>query len=1376
MKTNFMKFILLILGVFLFSTNSMAEEMYVPGELIVKLKDDISLAQVSKLISKYEISASEKVFKDISSPEKDLAGLKAKFNALEAKNHASWYWQLDKNSQEYKGYLKNIEKEKQALKDQIKAKEELVRSIEERQKNAPQGVTPPNLENIYLFKTNSKLEIPVITQEFSKSPMVEYAQPNFIVQAQSVPDDPYYSSQGSWGQDYDDLWRLKIIDVEHAWDLAQGENVIVGLVDSGVDYTHPDLQGKVILGRDFVNSDDDPKDDRGHGTMNAGIIAAIGNNDAGIIGVAYKAKILAIKSLGSDGRGTLTNLGNGIKYAADYGAKVINNSYGELYGYGADRSFEKDMIDYAYGKGCVLIAAVGNGPNTIEGINNNENYPGTLNKVITVSATGRDDFRADYSNYSYKIDVSAPGGDSNGVNYSRSILSLRAEGTNLDGNTSLIISDKYYRSRGTSFSAAHVSGVAALILSRHPNFTNEEVRQALRVSADDKGDLGFDKYYGWGRLNAYKAVQLDSVCAAHISSPEVNDIAKIDSILQIRGVAYGANFKNYKLEYGLSSNGPWTQFGAITNTPVSSNDGLLGNLSLSKNYFSPGNYFIRLNVTDTADRVYQDIISIYVAPVRSGFPLYGRDDSLARGSTQNSAAAFTVADVNKDGSDEIVVANSDYGTISIYKDNGQLLLPEIPMGLAPTEKIISDIACADIDNNGDLEIFAVGQLAGGAVPIQKLCGFHHDGTAMPLINIDLTTSSAASSYAISVCDINNDGAKEIIVAPAEFSGQYGTAYINIFKPDGTIFARWQVCNGQSSFIKNGGPAIGDINGDGNAEIIIPLINSSGAQYLKVFSNTGVDLGTLNCDGIGNLALVNNFPQSLDKNRPIIADINHDNIPEIIYSAVYPGTNTPKFSRIFAWAWVNSSSQFNRLLAKNIAGETTALAVGDINNDDYLEIAFGIKRATIVALEGCPEVTVYTNVICILKYDGSKFWEASSDPKWILSGASPVIGDIRNADLQNSNKEIIFWGTNLDTGYPQIRVYGRLVDTYPNYVNYENLLAKYEVPVIAQENSLSSVALTYLDSSRSAQLVFVAQQPKNTPQRSALMVWDVGPVYYHSKMAWPQFSHDAAHTSNYHYSQPDYLQKGDVNKDGDITVPVDTYLACKQARGIDAYTQVADMDNNGRITLDDITAIASVYQKRGSSFMAHKVEGLLKDIPAQKVAAGGLLSFKVDALSGAIRPSYAFHARPQGVSINSDGQVRWQTTSRQGGKYNIRIAAYYVVRSESTAGYIYDVKDIPVTVQAAPLMGNFSGVVYDRKKSFGWWSRPSLVRNADVFVSRVGGGATYWASTNYNGVFTLKNLPEGDYSIAIYKYWMPIKRATISVQANRTTQKTFYLIE
>ena len=226
----------------------------------------------------------------------------------------------------------------------------------------------PDLTNIYVFTVaDPAADIEAICQEYMErgAPHVAFCQPNYLMETSWTPDDPSYHARGSWGQPYDDLWGLKAIHAAEAWERAQGEGVVVAVVDTGVDYRHPDLIDNIwtnpgeiagnglddegngfiddVHGFDFANSvdvnddgdytdpedrqDPDPMDDDGHGTHVAGTIAATGNNRIGIIGVAPKAKVMAVKGLGGQ-NGSITALSAGIVYAALNGARVINNSWG----------------------------------------------------------------------------------------------------------------------------------------------------------------------------------------------------------------------------------------------------------------------------------------------------------------------------------------------------------------------------------------------------------------------------------------------------------------------------------------------------------------------------------------------------------------------------------------------------------------------------------------------------------------------------------------------------------------------------------------------------------------------------------------------------------------------------------------------------------------------------------------------------------------------------------------------------------------------------------------------------------------------------------------------------------------------------------------
>ncbi|MFA6142520.1 MAG: S8 family serine peptidase [Candidatus Omnitrophota bacterium] len=360
--------------------------------------------------------------------------------------------------------------------------------------------------------------------------MVAAQSNSSLISIQSVPSDPYYSSSGSWGQSYDDMWGLKKINIENAWKLSTGEGAVVAVLDSGIDYNHPDINDNIwtntaelnglsgvdddhngyiddVRGWDFYNIDNNPIDDNGHGTHVAGIIAAEGNNDEGIIGVAYKAKTMIVKMLNSSGSTDYYDrVAASIRYAVDMGARILNCSFG-----GGYSSVVNDAFKYAYDKGAIIIVAAGN-----DNSNTSSYYPASLNYVVTVSAIGTSNGRATYngsyySNYGSAVDVAAPGDD---------ILSLRAAGTDMfKVNPGYIPGDyfvprgdanaEYYRSWGTSMATPFVSGLAALMLSQDSDLTFAEFSRRLKFSSYDLGAVGWDQYYGWGRLDAFKALSYD---------------------------------------------------------------------------------------------------------------------------------------------------------------------------------------------------------------------------------------------------------------------------------------------------------------------------------------------------------------------------------------------------------------------------------------------------------------------------------------------------------------------------------------------------------------------------------------------------------------------------------------------------------------------------------------------------------------------------------------------------------------------------------------------------------------------------------------------------------------------------------------------------
>ena len=328
------------------------------------------------------------------------------------------------------------------------------------------------------LKVASAAYPPNVVAAYKNEPTVEYAELNYLVHTVLTPNDPSFNQQ--WGlnntgqtggiPDSD-------IDAPEAWDLELGDPaVVIAVVDTGVDLDHPDLAGRVLLGHDFINDDDEAEDDHGHGTSMAGIAAALTDNGVGIAGICWYAQILPVKVLDSSGTGTHADVADGIIYAADNGAHVINLSIGDP----ASSTTLENAVKYAYDLGIVLVAGVGNDNGPVL-------YPAAYDGyVLAVAATDKSDQRARWSNYGPEVDVAAPGVD---------IYTTRWN-------------DTYTTISGTSASAPFASGVAALILSQSPGLTPAQVMDRIKSTCDDVNPAypGEDDYLGAGRINAYAAL------------------------------------------------------------------------------------------------------------------------------------------------------------------------------------------------------------------------------------------------------------------------------------------------------------------------------------------------------------------------------------------------------------------------------------------------------------------------------------------------------------------------------------------------------------------------------------------------------------------------------------------------------------------------------------------------------------------------------------------------------------------------------------------------------------------------------------------------------------------------------------------------------
>jgi hypothetical protein len=367
------------------------------------------------------------------------------------------------------------------------------------------------LDGILKLTVPAGTDIFAMIEEYQTDPAIAYAEPNRIYQIADTPNDPGFSQQ--WGlhntgqtggrPDAD-------IDAPEAWDVEKGKPaVLIAIVDTGVDYTHPDLQSgrvRTDIDRDFFNYDEDAMDDHGHGTYVAGIAAGDTHNSTGIAGVCQGCQILPVKVLSSEGEGSAETVAQGIQYAAQTGAKVISMSLGFPSNCGCSQTVAR-AINYAFESGSLLIAASGN-----DSDKQRVSYPASSPRVLAVGATDHNDQETDFSNRDGYLDIVAPGKD---------VYSLDLNGS-------------YRTASGTSAATPFVSGAAGLILSAQPTLRNTQIWWLLYQSADDFPpaastavqsvvenpgqalNLPFKVYLPsvarmrstFGRLNAYQALTL----------------------------------------------------------------------------------------------------------------------------------------------------------------------------------------------------------------------------------------------------------------------------------------------------------------------------------------------------------------------------------------------------------------------------------------------------------------------------------------------------------------------------------------------------------------------------------------------------------------------------------------------------------------------------------------------------------------------------------------------------------------------------------------------------------------------------------------------------------------------------------------------------
>ncbi|MFH1509423.1 MAG: S8 family serine peptidase [bacterium] len=670
--------------------------------------------------------------------------------------------------------------------------------------------------------------------ELNNNPAVEFAEPNYIYTASYVPNDTYFYLQ--WNFHNTRNGTNSDVNMPSAWNVDQknpkyggAASVVVAVVDTGVSYENyggykkaPDFAGtNFTSGYDYINGDAHPNDDNGHGTHVSGTIAQATNNNLGTAGIAFNTTIMPVKVLDDVGWGPISAVADGINYAVNHGADVINLSLGGSYS-----ATLKSAIDHAISHNVIVVAAAGNGGGDSIG-DPTLDYPASHSGVIAVGATRYDATRASYSNYGSALDIMAPGGDTsvdqNGDGHGDGIIQDTC-------NTSACTTFSYQFWQGTSMATPHVSGAVALMLAK--GIAPANIWTTIKNTATDLGAAGRDNKYGYGLINISAALNNDSTPPAKVSNftaiphdgfvsltwdnPSTNDFAGVKIRRKTSGypssVTDGTSIYSGSREYkeDTSVTNGQTYYYSIFSYDEVPNYSAKTKVSAMPNYLriitgsGPGSGQVRsFGPTGTPS-------------VLNVFPY---------GTSMRSGVNVAACDIDGDGADEVITAPmAGAGShIKVYEADGSMRGIQF-FAFHPDSRTGTNIACGDTDGDGKAEI-AAAQAQGGQAWV-KIYRYNNDKTIVGEWNAFGNVESGAS---VAMGDVDNDGKDEVIVG----AGPGGGPQIRVFEADGTA-------KGIQFFAFHpdyrGGVDVGtgDYDGDGKDEIVVSQSSSSEQAWIKVY--------------------------------------------------------------------------------------------------------------------------------------------------------------------------------------------------------------------------------------------------------------------------------------------------------------------------------------------------------------------------------------------------------------------------------------------------------------------------------------------------------------------------------------------------------------
>ncbi len=827
----------------------------------------------------------------------------------------------------------------------------------------PAQSTDQSLRRFYLLKTDRN--VLGTCDALRRDPDVEHAQPNYIYKRCAEPNDPEFADQ----------YAHQLIRMSDAWDISTGSrDVVVAVLDTGVDVNHPDLKDNIWVNADEIPNNDVDDDNNGfiddvsgwnfesdnndvtpelgwygvegHGTNVSGVIAGVGNNGIGVCGVNWASSIMALRM---SIEVTSAEVAAGLDYATANGADVVNMSFGS-----SDFAPEGDpavraAIDNAYARGILLIASAGNADTALP------NYPAAYYNVMAVSSTNGEDIKTGHSSFGHWVDIAAPGTD---------IVTTDLE-------------NEYIATAGTSFSGPYVAAVGALVLSGNPDLTHLQVRSILENTADPVYYGAMDPnlgYVGTGRVNAYQALlefdrrhplgEIVEPMPQQTFRPDGNDI---DVTLFVHG-------DSYRFEYSAYGRNDWILLDE-GNAPADAN----GFVHLS--LVNPGSGVFDLRLAVTADgytHTDRKLFGMELGPSLAPWPIPDLPDDPLEWPDEMYFGTPLCLDVDADGRNEIVqsaMVRGDYGydgRIAIWRDDGTPL-PGWPKAVGETtwgSLVASGLSVGDIDGDGDYELVAVddyevqatamhiesGRTVEGQWPIEVgsywfafiigspiLADLDGDGDSEIIIGHDAESADTDGLFAVqgdgtflwqrryttwgpmSVADFEGDG--DVEIALSGYGPGITRAYTFILDHNGQQINRWR---GGS----NKGTAIGDLDADGEPELVFCTDDSVMAVHID-----------------GSTLWEAEIAEFVSEYGAIcIGDIDSDGFSEVYVSSYIEEDG-------FAYTLVHAFDHQGKLMSekgfpKTIMGDPWDCSplIGDIDGDGQKELLVGSAGAATMAWE------------------------------------------------------------------------------------------------------------------------------------------------------------------------------------------------------------------------------------------------------------------------------------------------------------------------------------------------------------------------------------------------------------------------------------------